>query len=194
MLWAAAAIVLLLDQLTKSMVVHSFMPNESRLAIPHLLAWTYVQNQRGAFGLFGDKPWLLIAMAIVVLGMFWFAFRDAAAQSLAVRIAFGAILGGAIGNVVDRLHYHYVVDFIDLRWWPVFNVADSCITLGVVALIIVTAFGSRTAPAASSQPPRMKSDTSAGLEEYTRSLEDERALARLRGRPPGETHEFDLEH
>ena len=192
MLWAAAAIVLLLDQVTKSMVVHSFMPNESRLAIPHLLFWTYVQNQHGAFGLFGDKPWLLIAMAVVVLGLFWFAFRDAAAQSLAVRIGFGAILGGAIGNIVDRLHYRYVVDFIDLRWWPVFNVADSCITLGVVALVIVTAFGRRAAPAAS-LPDRMESYSGAGPEEYARREEDERALARLRGRPSGETHEFDQE-
>jgi hypothetical protein len=49
-----------------------------------------------------------------------------------VRIAFGAIVGGAIGNIIDRFHYQFVVDFIDLRWWPVFNVADSCITVGVV--------------------------------------------------------------
>ena len=75
---------------------------------------------------------------MVVLGIFWYVFRDVAAHSLAVRIAFGAIVGGAIGNIVDRFHYGFVVDFIDFRWWPVFNVADSCITLGVVALILTT--------------------------------------------------------
>jgi len=56
-----------------------------------------------------------------------------------VRIAFGAILGGAVGNIVDRIQRHFVVDFIDLRWWPVFNVADSCITIGVVLLVLGSA-------------------------------------------------------
>jgi len=115
------------------------MPGESRLIVPHLLYLTYVQNTHGAFGLFGDRIWFLIGLAVVVLGLFYAAFRDAAAQSLLVRIAFGAILGGAVGNIVDRIQRHFVVDFIDLRWWPVFNVADSCITIGVVLLVLGSA-------------------------------------------------------
>ena len=137
-LWLTAIAVLIADQLVKSFVMHTFLPNESRVAIPHVLWWTYVQNTHGAFGLFGDSAVLLIVMALVVLGVFWYAFRDAARHSLTVRIAFGAIVGGAIGNIVDRLHYHFVVDFIDLRWWPVFNIADSCVSLGVVALVLVS--------------------------------------------------------
>ncbi len=126
------------DQLTKRSVSGSFLPGESRIAIPHLLKWTFEQNQRGAFGLFGSQPWLLIAMALVVLVLFWYSFRDLAAKSVLVRIAFGMITGGAIGNIIDRLHFHYVVDFIDFyRIWPnVFNVADSCITIGVGLLIL----------------------------------------------------------
>ena len=115
------------------------MPGESRLIVPHLLYLTYVQNTHGAFGLFGDRIWFLIGLAVVVLGLFYAAFRDAAAQSLLVRIAFGAILGGAVGNIVDRIQRHFVVDFIDLRWWPVFNVTDSCITIGVVLLVLGSA-------------------------------------------------------
>jgi len=115
------------------------MPGESRLIVPHLLYLTYVQNTHGAFGLFGDRIWFLIGLAVVVLGLFYAAFRDAAAQSLLVRIAFGAILGGAVGNIVDRIQRHFVVDFIDLRWWPVFNVADSCITIGVILLVLGSA-------------------------------------------------------
>jgi signal peptidase II len=116
--------------------VSGVAPGESRIAVPHLLFWTYVQNHRGAFGLFGSQAWLLVGMAIVVLALFWFAFRDAAAKSALVQVAFGAIFGGAVGNIVDRFHYGYVVDFIDLRWWPVFNAADSCITVGVALLVI----------------------------------------------------------
>jgi signal peptidase II len=115
------------------------MPGESRLIVPHLFYLTYVQNTHGAFGLFGDRTWLLVAISVVVLGIFYVAFREAAAQSLLVRIAFGAILGGALGNIIDRLQRHFVVDFIDVRVWPVFNLADSFITIGVALLLLATA-------------------------------------------------------
>ncbi|MDQ6826502.1 MAG: signal peptidase II [Candidatus Eremiobacteraeota bacterium] len=127
-----------IDQFTKHAIAGKFMPGESRIVIPHFLKWTFEENQHGAFGLFGSQPWLLIGMALVVLVLFWYSFRDLAARSVLVRIAFGMITGGAIGNIVDRVHFHYVVDFIDFyRIWPnVFNVADSGITIGVALLIL----------------------------------------------------------
>lgn len=137
-LWLAAFAALGLDQIVKNIVATSFAPGESRIAIPHVLYWTFVENHRGAFGLFGNQAWVLVAMALAVLAVFWFAFRDAAAHSHLVQIAFGGIAGGAIGNIVDRFHYGFVVDFIDLRWWPVFNVADSCISVGVVLLVLAS--------------------------------------------------------
>jgi signal peptidase II len=142
--WISALLVIALDQLSKRAVTTTFAPGESRIVIPHALWLTYVQNPRGAFGLFGSQPVLLIAMAFVVLGVFWLSFRDSAARSRLVRVAFGAIVGGAIGNIIDRFHYRYVVDFIDLRWWPVFNVADSCITIGVCLLLLATIVRERT--------------------------------------------------
>lgn len=139
-LFGVAAIVVALDQYTKHLITANFLPGESRFVIPHFLKWTYEQNQHGAFGLFGSSPVLLIVMALIVLGIFWFSFRDQARESLLVRIAFGMILGGAIGNILDRLHYRYVVDFIDFyRIWPnIFNVADACITIGVILLILAS--------------------------------------------------------
>ena len=133
-----AAIALVLDQWTKRIILANFMPGESRIVVPRLLRWTYEQNQHGAFGLFGSSPVLLIAMALVVLLIFWFSFRETAERSATVRFAFGLILGGAIGNIVDRVHFQYVVDFIDFfRIWPnIFNVADACITGGVILLIL----------------------------------------------------------
>jgi signal peptidase II len=137
-LFGVAAIVVALDQYTKHLIVANFLPGESRFVIPHLLKWTYEQNEHGAFGLFGSSPVMLIGMALLVLLVFWFSFRDQARRSLVVRIAFGMILGGAIGNIVDRLHFRYVVDFIDFyRIWPnIFNVADACITTGVILLLL----------------------------------------------------------
>jgi signal peptidase II len=134
----AAIAVLWADQYSKHLIVTKCLPGPCVVVIPHFLNWTYERNVHGAFGLFGSSAVMLIGMAIVVLVLFWFSFREAAARSLIVRIAFGMIVGGAIGNVVDRLHYGYVIDFIDFyRIWPnIFNVADSCITVGVGLLLL----------------------------------------------------------
>jgi signal peptidase II len=133
-----ALLVFVLDQVTKRLVTSSYLPGESRIVIPRLLRWTYERNVHGAFGLFGSNSLLLIGLAIVVLVIFWVSFRDAAMQSRLVCVAFGMIVGGAIGNIVDRVHYGYVVDFIDFyRIWPdIFNVGDSCITSGVILLLL----------------------------------------------------------
>jgi signal peptidase II len=133
-----AVAVFLLDRWTKTIVLHSFLPGESREVVPHLLWWTYVQNTHGAFGMFGNSPVLLIVLALLVLAVFTYAFRDAVKRSMLVRIAFGMIVGGAIGNIVDRFQHRWVVDFIDFRTiWPnVFNVADACITVGVGLLVL----------------------------------------------------------
>lgn len=141
----AAVLAFAGDQLSKHAVVSSFLPGESRIVIPHLLKWTYERNIHGAFGLFGSNGFLLIAMAIVVLVIFWIGFREQLPHSRIVCIAFGLIVGGAFGNIADRLHYGYVVDFIDFyRWWGnIFNVGDSCITSGV-ALLLLKSLGSRS--------------------------------------------------
>jgi signal peptidase II len=99
-----------------------------------------VQNTHGAFGMFGSQPALLIGLALLVLALFAYAFRDAVRSSLLVRIAFGGIVGGAAGNIVDRLQHQYVTDFIDFKniWPNVFNAADSCITVGVIVLILAS--------------------------------------------------------
>ena len=140
LLWLVALVVFLLDRWTKAIVIHAFLPGESRLVVPHLLWWTYVQNTHGAFGLFGNSPVMLIVLALIVLGLFAVAFRDAVRHSNLVRIAFGMIFGGAVGNIVDRLQHQWVVDFIDFKpiWGNVFNVADASITVGVALLVLAS--------------------------------------------------------
>ena len=144
-LWIVALAVFALDRWTKALVAAHFFPGQSTIVVPHLLWWTYVQNTHGAFGLFGSQPTLLIGLAVLVLVLFAYAFRDAVRTSAVVRAAFGAIVGGAAGNIVDRLQHHYVIDFIDFKTiWPnVFNVADSCITVGVAVLILASMRGER---------------------------------------------------
>lgn len=135
LLAALALAVIVVDYLTKTMVATHFLPGESRIVIPHLLYLTYVQNYHGAFGLFGTHPLLLTAAASAVLIGFylWYRREGAAAQ---VHVAFALIFGGAVGNIIDRLRFGYVHDFIDFRFWPVFNIADSAITIGVGLLLL----------------------------------------------------------
>ena len=130
-----AILVTAVDQYTKYLVKSSFMPDESRIVIPHALWLTYVQNQHGAFGMFGSHPLVLAALASVVLISFFVWYRQERG-GWATHVAFALILGGAVGNIVDRLRLGYVVDFFDLHWFPVFNVADACITIGVFLLLL----------------------------------------------------------
>jgi signal peptidase II len=131
-----AALVVAGDQYTKHIVSTTFLPDESRIVIPHVVYLTYVQNSHGAFGLFGSHPLLLAAFASAVLIGFFLWYRSTGSAGMTTHIAFGLILGGAIGNIADRMRLSYVVDFIDFRWWPVFNVADSAISIGVCLLLI----------------------------------------------------------
>lgn len=147
MIGAIAVAVLVVDQWTKRLVVTHLcfdgcLPwGRHRELIPGWLRLAPEPNFHGAFGLLGSNIALLVAMALIVLIIFWLSFREAAERSTLVRVAFGMILGGAIGNIIDRVHYGYVIDFIDFYRFPdlwryTFNVGDSCITIGVILLLL----------------------------------------------------------
>lgn len=156
---ALALAVIVLDHVTKTWIAAHFLPGESRIVIPHVLYLTYVQNYHGAFGLFGAHPLLLTAAASAVLIGFYLWYRKEGAATV-VHVAFALIFGGAVGNIVDRLRFGYVHDFVDLRFWPVFNVADSAITLGVVMLLAQMLARERHHAPAAAQPTTLESVTS----------------------------------
>ena len=142
-----AAVVVMADQITKWMVV-AWIPVQSRIEIlDGYLALNHVRNRGAAFGLFADAPSGfvrigLIVVSVLAVALIWAYAREGWHQPRIV-LAFGFILGGAIGNLVDRLRLHYVVDFVDVHWgqwhWPSFNVADAAITLGAVTLFLAMA-------------------------------------------------------
>lgn len=134
---SVAAVVLLVDQVSKELVIQYLGPGGTSseiVLIPGILRFFYVENTGAAFGLFqGRNPFLaLMAVAVVILLIVW--FRGLVA-SWPGAIALGLQLGGALGNLVDRFRHGFVVDFIDFSFWPTFNVADSAITVGVLLLI-----------------------------------------------------------
>lgn len=141
-----AAMIALADHLSKRFITHHLPPGRAHTVIPHLLRVTHVLNTGAAFSAFADSAspdtvrYALIgfsAIAIVIVGaMLWRSGRAFTLTGLALAL----ILGGAIGNLYDRVHLHYVIDFIEVRLlhyhWPDFNLADSAIVIGACLLIL----------------------------------------------------------
>lgn len=136
------------DQLTKFWIRTSFSPGASRPILPGIFHLTFVTNTGSAFGLFQGGSFFFIFLSIITITILLvLAWRKRKIFSPLVKLSFGFLLGGVCGNLIDRLRFGAVVDFLDFRIWPVFNVADSCITLGVIFLsfhLLRTKSASRT--------------------------------------------------
>ena len=133
--FSTAAVVLALDQFTKYAAVWWLKPHGSIPVIPGIFHLSFVENTGIAFGLFRGHPEILsfvIAGSVLCLLIGSWFLRH---QKWAERIAYGFIVGGAAGNLIDRIRFHHVIDFIDFRIWPVFNFADSFITIGVCLFV-----------------------------------------------------------
>ena len=137
--WLISASTLAADQLSKLAVLRTFQPDESIPVIHPALYLTYVQNTGAAFGLLKGQQWLFVGLSLVVIAWVGQELWSARSNSRMTRWGCALILGGAAGNLIDRLRFGHVVDFIDLRVWPVFNIGDSAITVGVF-LILLTQF------------------------------------------------------
>ena len=139
--WIVAIIGLILDQLTKYWVVQNFAEiGETWSLWPGVFHFTYVVNTGAAFSFFsggaGWLRWLSLGVSLVLMALAWFGPR----MSVIEQLAYGFILAGAFGNGVDRFLFGYVVDFLDFRLirFPVFNLADIFINVGIAFLLFVT--------------------------------------------------------
>jgi signal peptidase II len=137
--------VIALDQFTKRLVARSIELHDSREIVSGLASLTHVRNRGAAFGFLSNADFphqsilfsLLSVVALAAIAAY--AFRLPATQRWP-QIALALIMGGAVGNLIDRMAYGFVIDFVDVYWrnhhWPAFNVADSCISVGVAMLIL----------------------------------------------------------
>ncbi|MCK4503047.1 MAG: signal peptidase II [Desulfuromonadales bacterium] len=138
-----AGISLVLDQLSKCYIDNNFALGESRLVITNFFHFTYVRNPGAAFGMLADSsfrmPFFITISILATSGIIWY-IRLIAADKKWQHLALGLILSGALGNLIDRIRFSEVVDFIDVHWynwhWPAFNIADSAICVGVTILLI----------------------------------------------------------
>jgi len=114
----------------------TFLPGQRLTLLVPWLHLTYVQNTGAAFGLFKGQQGLFVVLSLAVIA--WILFELGSRSRMASRVFWGSalILGGAIGNVIDRLRVGHVIDFIGIGIWPLFNVADSAITIGIGLLLL----------------------------------------------------------
>jgi signal peptidase II len=141
-------VTIVADQWTKNLVHKHFVWGESRPIVQNYFALTYVRNTGAAFGFLNKAPAAfrepffiivpLIAMAVILV--IFIRLRD---EQLLMAGSLSLVLAGAIGNLIDRLRFGFVIDFLDFHWrevyhWPAFNIADACIVVGVGVLFILS--------------------------------------------------------
>lgn len=138
-------LVVLADQLTKMLATASLSLHQSKMVIPDLFDLTLVHNNGMAFGIMSGAPsalrsGLLTALSAAALLLIIYYCASIPRSRLWLQFGLSLIMGGALGNIIDRLRLHYVVDFLDFHWqghsWPAFNLADSCISIGMAMLVL----------------------------------------------------------
>lgn len=127
--------VVILDQFSKYIVVENMALGESIPIIEEIFHLTYILNPGAAFGMFAHNRLFFIAIAVIVIGIIIWARREILASPWEVKAGCGLFLGAAIGNLIDRARQGLVIDFFDFRIWPVFNIADIAICIGVGLII-----------------------------------------------------------
>lgn len=138
---ALAMFVLVLDQITKIVVMHCFALHESIPVINGILSWTYVRNRGAAWGILSGRTYILLLIALVVFVLMVKFFRYLTENYAERIIALGLVISGIFGNSIDRVWHGAVIDFIDVHYhnvwqYPVFNVADIAICTGVGLFIL----------------------------------------------------------
>ncbi len=146
-----ALLALLADQESKHWVQDHFRFSDeyanARIVVPDWLSLTYVRNKGAAFGVLPNETLLFVLIAVVVVGVIVAYFRFLPANRPWLKLSLGLQLGGALGNLIDRLRQGYVVDFVSVKSLPIFNIADSCIVVGVIILAYYLLVAQSSTPA-----------------------------------------------
>ncbi|MBI5393489.1 signal peptidase II [Candidatus Woesearchaeota archaeon] len=135
-IFSIMGVVLLLDQLSKFIITQTMQMNQS-ISLSSFFSLTYITNTGSSFGSLQGYNQLLIWVIILFIGFILY-YLHSFEQNLFP--ALGLVLGGALGNLIDRIRIGAVIDFIDFKVWPVFNIADSAITIAAIIIVVLTFF------------------------------------------------------
>lgn len=138
---ATAGAVIAADQVAKALVRDSLDVGESVTVIDGILWFTHVQNIGGAFGVLRGGRWVFVGLAAAVLLAIGWALQQGRAEQPVVLLGLALVAGGTVGNAIDRVAAGSVTDFIDFGWFPVFNIADIALDIGVALIVIWLLFG-----------------------------------------------------
>ena len=138
-----SSLVVIIDRLTKYILCRNFSEGQSARVVPGLFHITLVLNSGAAFGLFKGRSVFFTVLTALVIVLICFYIWRGGCKDLLILTALGLILGGAVGNLIDRVMFGYVIDFLDFRIWPVFNIADASITIGAFILAVRLIFDKR---------------------------------------------------
>ncbi len=143
----SSIIIITIDQVTKYLVNTKISLNSSLEIIPGIIFISHVKNSGAAFGVFQNRTNILIIISVIAIILIIILKIKLNLDSIFYNISLGFILGGAIGNLIDRIIFGEVVDFLHLRYFAVFNVADSfiCIGFGIVIILILKNYFKRGA-------------------------------------------------
>ena len=151
------AVLVVIDQVIKYFVSAYLQPVGSVSVIDNLFSLTYVENKGVAFGMFSDMRWVFVALTSVLLAFIIFYMFKKRPKGKFFYICAALIIGGGIGNLIDRIFYGYVIDYLSLSFFPpVCNFADYCITAGTIMLVIYLLFFSDVLD--SSKKAKIKND------------------------------------
>ncbi len=152
LLTVVAGGVTIIDQLSKYAVQHMLTLHNPIEVIPGFFNITYIFNPGAAFGLFGNisetvRMTILIGISLIAFAILFYMYIKIRERDNLVLIPIAMIIGGAAGNLIDRVRFQMVVDFLDFYWglfhWPAFNIADTAITVGTILLVILVLFTER---------------------------------------------------
>ncbi len=133
--WLTAGVILLLDRLSKIWIMNNIDLGTSWVLINGILNISYLHNRGAAFGIMQGQAWLFLTLAALVIAAAVY-YNSKYNPSRCIQYALALIVGGSLGNLVDRLLYRSVVDFISIGWFPVFNVADMAIVSGGILFML----------------------------------------------------------
>jgi signal peptidase II len=131
-----ALVIVVCDQVSKHAIMASIPLGDSVPVISGWLYLTHIHNTGGAFSLFHAQNSVFIVIALAAVCALIYAYHVYQRDNTLVSAALALALGGAIGNLLDRIQHHYVIDFFDIRVWPIFNIADTAITIGIILLVL----------------------------------------------------------
>lgn len=133
-LWCLFLCILFFDRLSKYLANTKLLLHQSIPVIKNIFHLTLIYNRGAAFGILKDQSYFFIFISLIAVIFIYLRLRENRSKEKSLELALVLILTGTLGNLIDRISFGYVIDFLDFRIWPVFNIADSSITVGAIVL------------------------------------------------------------